>query len=83
MGLKDLAPAPVHVLLVFKIRGSPCLTIAEELAPRNHSSMIPTTMDLRVKGDPFKKCVFAEAALEEVLLAVWSIQSIEVPPSSC
>lgn len=70
MGLKALVPAPVHVLLVFKIRGSPCLTRAEEPAPRNHSPMIPATMNLEVKGEPFKKYIFADKALEEVLLAV-------------
>ena len=65
MGFKALASAPAHALLVFKIKGSPCLTIKEELAPCNHSSMIPMTMNLRVKGDPFKKYIFAEKALEE------------------
>lgn len=69
-GLKGPAPALALVLLVFKIRGSPRLTTAEEPAPCNHSSMILTTMNLRVKGDPFKKYIFAEAALEEVFLAV-------------
>lgn len=65
MGFKVLAPAPAHALLVFKIKGSPCLTTAEELAPCNHSSMILMTMNLRVKGDPFKKYIFAEKVLEE------------------
>ena len=70
MGLKALAPAPAPVFSVLKIRRSPCLTIAEELAPCDHSSMIPRTMNLRVKGDPFKEYIFAEEALEEVFLAV-------------
>jgi hypothetical protein len=33
----------------------------------NLSSMILATMNLGVKGDPFKKYIFAEEALEEVL----------------
>lgn len=60
MGLKALVPVLAHVLLVFKIRGSPCLTTAKELAPRNLSTMIPVTTNLGVKGEPFKKYIFAD-----------------------
>lgn len=69
MSLQAPVPAPAHVLLVFKIRGSPGLTPAEELAPRNRSTVIPATMNLGVKGEPFKKYIFADKALEKVLLA--------------